>query len=76
MLDACRNDHDASFDRVFDLAYGRLKQLAARRLCIHDAKATLSPTEWMPVAVVRASGANSQGQNRAHYSPQCCSTRA
>lgn len=67
MLDAWRSGHDASFDRIFDLAYTQLKQIAAQRLRGQDGNATLSPTELMHEAVVRVMGANPQWQNRAHF---------
>jgi RNA polymerase sigma factor (TIGR02999 family) len=67
MLDSWRSGNAGAFDRLFELAYEQLKQIAAQRLRSVDGSKTLSPTELMHEAVVRVMGANPQWQSRAHF---------
>jgi RNA polymerase sigma factor (TIGR02999 family) len=67
LLDAWHQGQDAALERVFELTYARLKEIATQRLRSHDGKVALSPTELMHEAVVRVLGASPQWQNRAHF---------
>jgi len=67
LLQSWHNGDNASFDRVFDLAYAELRRIAAQRLRAAEHGATLSPTELLHEAVVRVIGSKPAWQNRAHF---------
>lgn len=67
LLQAWRSGQDRARDRLFELAYAHLRQMASERLDSFRGPACLSPTELVHEAVLRVLGSGGSWQDRAHF---------
>jgi RNA polymerase sigma factor (TIGR02999 family) len=67
LLQAWQAGDGKAYAEVFDIAYDRLKQIAAQRLREVAGDSTMSPTELLHESVLRIADAPKDWKNRAHF---------
>ncbi len=67
LLVAWRSGDGVAFDQVIEVAYQRLKEMAAGRLCGDNALITLAPAELLNEAIVRLMSSPPDFKSGAHF---------